>query len=203
MISRFAQFGPGAAERITGVSADLQRTWRKRGFLPARADSRTSFSTLDLAALMIRMQLVHWGISPSTSIYDPSDSLSMLWFALMNIDETCEVSGPALLVSEFEQKWHDQTGWIAHVIKFREDSVNRYFAVDSKGKTFRFSDSGRMQDFSATSSLLIIDLMNLGEELAKGSDSVLLHVEITDGSNGRAQGRRKTIRLARTAGNQN
>lgn len=56
-------FTPAAAERISGVSVDLQRDWRRRGYL-AKQDGHARFTVFDLAQMLVLKTLSDRGIGP-------------------------------------------------------------------------------------------------------------------------------------------
>jgi len=61
-----ATFTPAAAARITGVSAVLQRDWRRRGYLPS-VPGHARFSTVQLAEIWVMGLLAERGIGPQQS----------------------------------------------------------------------------------------------------------------------------------------
>lgn len=62
-----AEFTPGDAEAITGVSTVLQRDWRRRGILPANEDGHARFDVHGLAELMILKSLSDRGLGPQAA----------------------------------------------------------------------------------------------------------------------------------------
>lgn len=60
-------FSAGEVERITGVSASLQRHWRKRGLMPPLPDMRNArYSIKEVAEMMIMAEFSESGISVKT-----------------------------------------------------------------------------------------------------------------------------------------
>lgn len=59
-------FPASAAERITGLSAETQRVWRRRGYLPANK-GHARFNVFDLAAIKFMAMLSEIGIGPDRS----------------------------------------------------------------------------------------------------------------------------------------
>jgi DNA-binding transcriptional MerR regulator len=60
-------FTPGEAGAITGVSPDLQRDWRRRGYLPASGDGHARFDLYQLAHLFFLRTMADRGIGPQHS----------------------------------------------------------------------------------------------------------------------------------------
>jgi hypothetical protein len=59
-------FPASAAERITGLSTETQRVWRRRGYLPA-IKGHARFNVFDLAAIKFMAMLSEIGIGPERS----------------------------------------------------------------------------------------------------------------------------------------
>ena len=63
----WATFTAGEAEKITGLSPDTQRDWRRRGFLDAPEKGWSRYELRDLAELLVMSALQERGIGPSIS----------------------------------------------------------------------------------------------------------------------------------------
>jgi hypothetical protein len=62
------KFGAGEAERISGVSIDLQKQWRARGHLPPlEGAGKARFDCYDLARILVMAQMAERGIGPAHS----------------------------------------------------------------------------------------------------------------------------------------
>jgi hypothetical protein len=59
-IYSLTKFTPSEAERITGVAVDLQRVWRKRGFLP-KVEGHARFDLISLAEMKALKALFDFG----------------------------------------------------------------------------------------------------------------------------------------------
>lgn len=59
-------FTPGEAERTTGLSTNMQRDWRFRGFLP-KSDGHARFDLFDLSGMLAMKMLSDRGIGPQIS----------------------------------------------------------------------------------------------------------------------------------------
>lgn len=65
MIPEPALFTPAETERITGLSVNMQRDWRKRGFLNS-APGHARFDAFEVADIAVMQALAKAGIGPST-----------------------------------------------------------------------------------------------------------------------------------------
>lgn len=94
-------FTPADAERIAGVSVDLQRDWRRRGYLE-KQEGHARFSVFDLAQMLVLKTLSERGIGPDRA---------------KDVAETAatEVAIAAL-------RWSD--AWDANVQLLRPESMN-------------------------------------------------------------------------------
>lgn len=59
---RYAEFGPSETARLTGVSPDQQRDWRRRGILPSIDDSRTRLFAPYVAQILVRRAMNDAGV---------------------------------------------------------------------------------------------------------------------------------------------
>lgn len=59
----YSEFSPTEAARITSVSADLQRDWRRRGVLTMDVGRRATFDTAQIGQLMVRRALSNIGVA--------------------------------------------------------------------------------------------------------------------------------------------
>lgn len=63
----FNEFSPSELAQATGLGADMQRVWRKRGHLPVKSGARASFSCKEVLEIAIRYELSKLGVSPSVT----------------------------------------------------------------------------------------------------------------------------------------
>lgn len=74
-----ATFSAGDVERVTGVSAVLQREWRRRGFLPETAPGQKArFNLFTMAELLVMQRLAEHGVGPASSV-----SVANMWGAVV------------------------------------------------------------------------------------------------------------------------
>lgn len=107
---RFAEYSAGELARISGLSPEMQRLWRQRGYLPEVQSARARFSPTDVVEISIRHALSRRGISPSeSSTIDPDAAKGALYNAIINHQGSCEVIGPVDDVNAFLQnyEWED------------------------------------------------------------------------------------------------
>lgn len=65
---RLSEFGASEVSRITGVSPELQRDWRRRGILAIHSEGPARFYTPHLAQMLVRRELQLVGIPLTASI---------------------------------------------------------------------------------------------------------------------------------------
>jgi len=58
----FTKYGPSEVSRITGVSSDLLRDWRRRGIIKASDAGSSVYNTLHVAQIMLRRALSDVGV---------------------------------------------------------------------------------------------------------------------------------------------
>lgn len=63
----FSEFSPSELAKATGLGADMQRVWRKRGHLPEKSGTRATFSCEEVLEIAIRYELSKLGVSPSVT----------------------------------------------------------------------------------------------------------------------------------------
>lgn len=62
----YTEFTAADAARITGISQEEQRDWRKRGFLPPIEGGKARFDVKLLSGMLVAKRLHTLGIAPST-----------------------------------------------------------------------------------------------------------------------------------------
>ncbi|HEV2082790.1 MAG TPA: MerR family transcriptional regulator [Brevundimonas sp.] len=80
----YTQFSAADAARITGVSQDEQRDWRKRGFLPPIDGGKAKFDVKLLAGMLAAKKLQGLGIAPTTGWALARSCGAMIYTRIMN-----------------------------------------------------------------------------------------------------------------------
>ena len=179
-MARYAQFTPAEAERITGLSADMQRTWRKRGLLPLKEGVRSTFDALELASMRVRVKLAKQGFPPSKH-----DALSdkfariVLWHALMDVHQACEVRGEDDDVAAFRKEFEDGEAVISRLVDISVEHVHQFWVALDSGEAEFQSDlteflTGERQDSEVG---FFIDFLQVGRRLGRKAGRALVVVD--------------------------
>lgn len=162
----YATYSPSELARISGLSTDLQRVWRRRGQLvPTRQSTHARFRPLDAVEITIRYALSKLGIPPGECELDLSAALSAsLFHALLNIDGACEIFGSAEDVDWFLEDFRDSHR-IAHALAGKPSSAN-YLVINERHE-IRIEDDPHAVLNNQEAFLLVIDLQLLGARLVE------------------------------------
>lgn len=96
----FTKYGPSDVSRITGVSSDLLRDWRRRGIIKASNFGSSVYTSLTIAQIMLRRALSDVGV-PLTESEKSADlgALYVLGFAVeapKAIEEPADISSASV-----------------------------------------------------------------------------------------------------------
>ena len=99
-----AEFGPSEVARLTGVSPEVQRDWRRRGILAMRVEGRARFYSTQVAELLVRKALNDVGV-PLTSAGGAValGGLELFWAAMQEVGALERAEG----LSEEEHRYID------------------------------------------------------------------------------------------------
>jgi hypothetical protein len=177
-------FTPGEAARITGVSLDLQRDWRRRGYLPA-SEGHARFNLFDLGGMLVTQMLSERGVGPThTREVAPLCAAAIAYFALTEpgavegLDDRSNLERIKRQVlrdhpsnvfrhsrpGRFFIWWPDGTEWW-------DESIDRAFAR----RMLQESETGAAPQKPA-SPAIVIDLEELGELLQRRAGRPLVCV---------------------------
>ncbi len=96
-------FTPAEAERITGVSTDKQRDWRRHGYLPS-SDGHARFDIFALAKMTVMGMLAEHGIGPKRSNLDSVWSAQFIAYRALEFREAWEGDDTRSFPS-IDEKW--------------------------------------------------------------------------------------------------
>lgn len=180
----YNKFTAGEAERITGVSAMLQRDWRRRKYLPAGRDGWKQYELADLAQLVVMGALQDRGIGPSRSCEIASSAaLRIEFFALSWTDAIDDQTG-----GEFERiikKTNRPRGGFFVGWSNSPDEPRRYlvaWADRSMGFTSDLNQSfdGYTWDERFRGAIIVMDLESLGTLIMERAGRPLARVEVVE-----------------------
>lgn len=96
-----AVYTPGELERISGLGADMQRVWRRRGQLPTRGSGHARFTIAEVFEITLRVALARSGVAPGEPLPDLTTAASGAMFHAIFCHGAVEVIGPATEVAHF------------------------------------------------------------------------------------------------------
>ena len=158
----YASYSAGEVARISGLSPDMQRVWRRRGYLPQVESGHARFRPAEVVEISIRYALSKLGVPPSESRAIHGNAISgALWSALINHHGSCEVIGSEKDVDAFleDENWPD------HALELVGCPANcNYLIWDDEGTTRILNDPQEV--FARRSvSIIAIDLEVVGARL--------------------------------------
>jgi hypothetical protein len=173
----FNVFSPGELEAATGLTADMQRVWRRRGHLPARDGGRASFDAREAAAIAVRLELARFGIPPSDTL-DVGDKAAgtVLHSALLSRSQTAELRGPIADVAR-----------VAALLAVDDALADSITASNSGGRYLWASSLSRLEfvDDIATiisqerfAGITLLDLTVIGVHLADRASKPLFLIDV-------------------------
>lgn len=170
-------FSPGELEVATGLAADLQRVWRRRGHLPTRDGARASFDAREAAAIAVRLELARFGLPPSDTV-DVSDRAAgaVLHSALLSRSRTAELRGPFSDVARVAKRLADDDR-LADLITGSNGS-GRYLWASSPSKLEFIDDFATMISEERFAAMLVLDLAVIGVHLADRASKPLFIIDV-------------------------
>jgi len=170
-------FSPGELEAATGLTADMQRVWRRRGHLPARDGGRASFDAREAAAIAVRLELARFGVPPSDTI-DVGDraAVAVLHSALLSRSRTAELRGPLADVARVATRLADDDR-LADSITGSNGS-GRYLWASSPSKLEFIDDFATMVSEERFAAMLVLDLTVIGVHLADQASKPLFLIDV-------------------------
>ncbi|GAA4746916.1 hypothetical protein GCM10023264_10750 [Sphingomonas daechungensis] len=111
-----AEYTPGELARISALSTDMQRVWRRRGQLPTRSAGHARFSIAEAIETTFRYALSKVGIPPSEVQLDLSAAASAAMLHAVFTHGGCEVIGPADEVDEFLTTFAEDSGQLGSLL---------------------------------------------------------------------------------------
>lgn len=171
----YASYSPGELAQISGLSADMQRVWRKRGHIVPLTSGHARFQPSEVIEISIRYALSKLGMSLTD--VPPIDSLSIsavIYHALLNSDGACELVGPAQQVNSFLEEFHGDHG-LAFALAGKPSSSN-YLILDDEDRICVIDDP---QDVfhRMGASIIAINLQEIGRRLAERGKKAIMTVE--------------------------
>lgn len=196
----FAEFGPSEVEHMTGMSANLQRVWRRRGHLPSSGGAHARFKPLLAAEIAVRHVLAGRGIPPSQSAaIGNAAAPHVLWSALMDADGACEVYGTPSAVAEFQRDFHDNETLASQIAGLGVEQPKRFIIAED------FAEPSLESGFSQVElgEYVVgqyLNLATLGRRFAERAQRPLVTVQLEPAPTTPAERRRQLRRLVPARG---
>ena len=195
-----AQLSPAEIERVTGVGAELQRLWRKRGYLASRAPGHARFDIFDAAALAVRQVLAKRGLSPRFSEACGALAAPMVVVcALMYADGVCDVMGEPDFVAQFEHEYHKDAALICELSGIGETDVRRYLLAFDDDEPQLAENLSEAIEQSGAESGYFVNLDVLGMRIAERSGRPLVTARVGPPAASPAEKRRHVRRVMKSA----
>lgn len=194
-IYTFTKFKPGEVYKLTGMTPDLQRLWKRRGQMPLGYGDSEPITARVVAEIYVRHQLALCGLPPSESADIAAQAAKIvLWFALLNHDGACAVVGPKQDVTDFINLFTRNDNLATTICGISINDVFRYlYRYGGKGQ-FQFAkDSDTVSKASTFTSLTLLDLEEIGNSIWSQTGRPLLTVEIPSDTIPRSMWERRLV----------
>jgi len=180
MTCTFAVFKPTEMGKITGLSPDLQRVWKRRGQLPWGNGEPAPFTAPVAAEMFVRHQLSLNGLPPGDSAEIGGGSAAIVfWFALLNVDGACEVVGPPEAVNQFLESFGSDSELVNELTG--SPPIHQFlYRYDGAGEFRRGKEMQEIVGSANFSSLALIDLEDIAMKLCARAKRPLITVELSD-----------------------
>jgi hypothetical protein len=174
----FSTFTAGEAEAITGVTAVMQRDWRRHEYLRAQSEGWSKHDTHALAQMIFMKAMADVGVGPSISgPVSQSAAMRIEYFAFSQPNAVADNTGGQFMqfvrarkesVASFFIRWTNKSEVESWAIVWRDRSVA--FATDLRDAVKGIAPEVR-------SSMIAVDLDLLGSILAQRAGRPLVTVE--------------------------
>jgi hypothetical protein len=178
-----AVYTPGDLERISGLRADMQRVWRRRGQLPPLESGHARFSIQQAVEITFRYAMSKVGIPPSEVELDLSSAARAAIFHGVLAYGGCEAIGPSGDVDAFLSEFADDNGKLGlSLVGYQEASClkpSNYMVLNEWHETRIVDDPNDL--VSGTEELsLVFNLKLVGERLVERSRKPVVSVRFSD-----------------------
>jgi len=171
------QFSPGEVAGITGLSADLQRVWRRRGHLPARTGSHASFDARDVAALAVRHDLARMGFAPPDTVeIGRLAAPIVLYFALLSSDGAAHLQGRFKRIAQITQRLTDDEKLAMVISEVRKPW--RYVLITDPPAWEFVGDAAATLSEERFPAMLVLDLALIGQRLVIENPKPLFLIDV-------------------------
>lgn len=173
-----ADLSSADVERMSGVSAAIQRVWRNRGHLPPLTGTRAKFDIQAAAAIAIRYRLSLQGHAPAATarvgeLYAPQ----LVYFCLMDTTGVCELLAPTNEAVDEAERWFlsdNELALFASGIESGKEPQRFLFGSELGAQIYSNNDLVHAQMELQTPSGVFIDLTILADRFAYEAERPLV-----------------------------
>ncbi len=169
-----ASFSAKEVTEIVGLSKQLLRLWRSRGYLPEKDKGKWSiYNASEVVDTYLLFALSKLGVAPSeASRLVPELSTDLLFFVATSGDGACDFVGPRNEV-EILREAFDRDMRTARVM-IRPNDESRYVVSDGSSNLCRHSDLGAALENEMLEYFFSIDLVTAGRRIVERAKRPLL-----------------------------
>ena len=177
-----AAFTPAEVAKITEVSPELQRDWRRRKLLRPNQRGHARYEPHVVAELMVMKLLAQHKVGPSQT-HKMSKRLSrdVLWHAFSNCDGALEIEGEPELVANFRRELKCGPDDLLMAIAGVKMVPTSFAVIDRNGKCIQTGDdhalAGAIRE-QGEGAVVVVDLDWIARRLAKRAGRALVTIKL-------------------------
>ena len=183
----FTTFSASELTAMTGMSGPLVRLWRNRGQLPGGGRPEPTFSSRDVAEIMIRYDLSLFGVAPGqTAEIGCEAARYLLWFALLNMDGACEIVGTEDDCEQFLKQFEKDAGIANALVGLNgKDSAFRYLVSQGRDDLVFLKAEEDLANTLDSRRVFYIDLDRAAYDLMMQAQRPLYSIDVSGDAIGR------------------
>jgi len=174
----FAVYGPADVERISGLTTDMQRVWRRRGQLPSLASGHARFGIIEAIEITLRYAASKAGISPSELQLDLADAAKAAKFHGVFSHGGCEVIGSPDDVDHFLKIFEEDQGQLGSFL-VGKPRVSNYLVLNEWHET-RIVDDPEDLVRDSEELNLVFNLRQFGSRLVELGRKPVVTIRFSD-----------------------
>ncbi|WP_324261558.1 hypothetical protein U4960_15780 [Altererythrobacter sp. H2] len=178
----FAVYTPGDLERVSGLSGEMQRVWRRRGHLPSPDSGHARFTGLEVLEITIRTALSKAGIPPSETEIDLTSATKAAMYYAVFSHGAVEVIGPTSKVDHFLNVFEENGELGLRLVG--NPPASPFFVMNDKRES-RIVDNADDLILDHEELNLVYNLRSLGERLVERGRKPIIVVTWPNESNER------------------
>jgi hypothetical protein len=176
--NQYATFEAREAERITGVSGQTQREWRRRGFFERAGEGRADHDVHDLARLIVMRALADRAVGPADSSKIAASAALRIQYFAMSVPGAIEDKTGGEFTRGMKSRHRPLASAFVHWTD-RSGDPTRYVVADEDGSMIFTNDLAEAFDGRLLkSAVFVLDLKALGITIAERAARPLAFVEI-------------------------